>query len=297
MAVKLNTTEFIKRAINKHGDKYNYSKSIYIGSKDKIYIICKDHGLFNQTAFDHLSGCGCPKCDPTSRIGTKEFIKRSNIIHNNIYDYSLCKYGKDNYQLVKIICKDHGIFKQRPWAHLKGHKCPNCVNNRKLSNEEFINRCSDIHKGRYDYSNCVYNSRRGDVIIICKKHGPFTQTARVHLSGHGCGKCNMSVLEKHLALKLDELNIVYEIEKRFDECRNVYPLPFDFYIPLLNILIECDGVQHFKAIDYFGGEKRLEKQIINDEIKNKFVKNNNYILYRFTNTLEIDNFILNLEYG
>ena len=54
--------EFIKRSIEKHINKYNYSKVEYVNSKYKVIITCKKHGDFKQTPNEHLSGKGCPKC-------------------------------------------------------------------------------------------------------------------------------------------------------------------------------------------------------------------------------------------
>ena len=54
--------DFIKESIEVHGDKYNYSKSKYITTDDKIEIICPDHGSFFQVAYTHLNGTGCPTC-------------------------------------------------------------------------------------------------------------------------------------------------------------------------------------------------------------------------------------------
>lgn len=57
-----NTEEFIIKAIKIHGDVFNYSKVKYVCNRDKVIIICKDHGDFKQIPNSHLSGQGCPKC-------------------------------------------------------------------------------------------------------------------------------------------------------------------------------------------------------------------------------------------
>ena len=59
----LTTDEFIEKALRVHGDKYDYSESIYSGTKIPITIICPEHGKFNQTPNDHLNGKGCPSCN------------------------------------------------------------------------------------------------------------------------------------------------------------------------------------------------------------------------------------------
>src|SRR5579885_1686431 len=85
--------EFIKKAIKKFGNKYNYSLVIYINNRTKIIIICPIHGKYLQTPQDHLtrSKYGCPKCN--SRISNKEeFIIKAKSIHGDFYDYSIVEY-------------------------------------------------------------------------------------------------------------------------------------------------------------------------------------------------------------
>lgn len=59
---KLTTEEFIKKAREVHGDRYDYSKVVSVSSKEKITIICPEHGEFLQSPQKHLSGQGCPNC-------------------------------------------------------------------------------------------------------------------------------------------------------------------------------------------------------------------------------------------
>lgn len=87
---------------------------------------------------------------------------------------------------------------------------------------------------------------------------------------------------------LIENQINFIPQKRFDDCRHINPLPFDFYLPNYNTCIEFDGIQHFKPIDYFGGEKEFQSRKINDEIKTKYCENNNIHLIRLPYTLSDD---------
>jgi len=60
---KLNTKEFIQKAKEIHGDKYDYSLVDYKTNKDKVKIICKEHGVFEQTPTTHIyKKSGCYKC-------------------------------------------------------------------------------------------------------------------------------------------------------------------------------------------------------------------------------------------
>jgi hypothetical protein len=295
MPSKLTTEKFIEKSKIKHGDKYDYSKVVYTLAKDKVTIICKTHGEFIQTASDHLGGCGCQECDPTKRFTGDTFIEKSKLIHGDKFDYSKVVYGKNNYDPVEILCKTHGHFMQRPWQHLRGQGCPKCSNNTLMTNEQFIERCREKHADKWDYSITQYSGRRKEVSIICKKHGVFNQKAMLHLDGWGCRKCKTSRLEDYLSNKLNEIREPFKRDKRFEDCKNKNPLPFDFYLPLRNILVECDGIQHREAIPHFGGEERLEYQLENDKIKTNWTKKNAIQLFRLSDNLQIDDFIEKLK--
>ena len=119
-----NTSDFIRDAKRIHKNKYDYSKSSYVGALKKIEIICPIHESFFQTPNGHLNGHGCYKCGNNTRT-TKTFISDASKIHNNLYDYSEVNYI-DLVHKVAIKCKLHGTFYQTPNSHLKGSGCPKC---------------------------------------------------------------------------------------------------------------------------------------------------------------------------
>ena len=124
------------------------------------------------------------------RLNTEIFIERSKEIHNNKYDYSFVEY-KNNKSKVKIMCKKHGLFEQRPDGHLKGCGCNKCdIDNRTEKLDNFIKKASIIHNNKYDYSLVDYKNAKTTIKIICKEHGIFEQlpTTHTHLK-HGCLRC------------------------------------------------------------------------------------------------------------
>lgn len=130
MPRKLTQEEFIQRARKAHGDKYDYSKAEYKGSKTKVCIICPIHGEFWQKAESHLEGQGCVICGNISASNKRhytqqDFINKSIGIHGNKYDYSLVEY-KTSKDKVIIICPYHGAFEQDAVSHLRGCGCPEC---------------------------------------------------------------------------------------------------------------------------------------------------------------------------
>jgi hypothetical protein len=125
----LNTKKFIERSISVHGQRFNYSLVEYVNNETKVKIICGHHGVFLQAPRDHLTGKLCPKCRyDANKSNTGEFIERSITVHGDLYDYSSVHYSYNDVK-VKIICKVHGDFLQKPNSHLQGHGCPECADN------------------------------------------------------------------------------------------------------------------------------------------------------------------------
>ena len=188
------TEEWIEKAKEVHGYKYDYSKVIYKNSRDKVIIICKKHGEFEQIPTDHLCKKGCSKCSGSYKYTTKEWIEKAKEVHGNKYDYSKVEYKKALKKII-IICPEHGEFKQRAVSHLRGHCCNKCgiilggVKQRS-NNEKWIEKAKEVHGNKYDYSKVNYEKSNKKVMITCSKHGEFKQTPTIHLLGNGCSKCS-----------------------------------------------------------------------------------------------------------
>jgi len=198
---KYSNNEFIKKAEEIHGNKYDYSKTLYNGMYDNIIIICKKHGEFTQLPTTHINkGCGCTECGKEKisemfKSNTNDFIIKAKEIHGDKYDYSKVNYTFSD-EIVTIICKEHGDFYIIPNSHLRGSACFKCgkiksgLSNRKTI-EEFIIQATKIHDNKYDYSKTIYTTNKESVTIICKTHGEFKQNPFTHLNGScGCIKCN-----------------------------------------------------------------------------------------------------------
>lgn len=272
MGKKLTISDFVKKAREVHGDKYNYSKVEYAGTHKSVCIICPKHGEFWQRPDCHLNGNGCSKCGIENISSTKEeFINKAREVHGDKYDYSKVEYVNSRTN-VCIICPEHGEFKQTPDGHLKGQGCPKCNGGVKLNTNEFIKMAREVHGDKYDYSKVEYVDSHTKVCILCPKHGEFWQTPSNHLKGQGCPNCNNNKLESEIKLMLDEQGIKYNYRER--KIPWLKGLELDFYIPDKNIAIECQGIQHFKPIEYFGGEEKYKYTIENDSKKRKLCEEN-----------------------
>jgi hypothetical protein len=296
-----NRDTFLEKCYNKWSDVYSYDLTEYNGSHEYIEYVCKSHGLIRQKAYQHLKN-GCGKC---SRIkyNKEYFIDNSISMHGDDYDYSLIKEVDGINSHVYIICKKHGKFKQNVLIHLNGVGCKKCYyESMKLSLSEFFNRANEIHNYTYDYKNTKYIDYNTKVNILCKKHGEFNQLPIHHLRGSGCPICRSSKGELRISKFLEENGIKFIYNKKFKDCKFKNELPFDFYLPDINICIEYDGELHFKEIEKFGGKEKLKYYQNNDRIKNEYCEKNKIKIIRikytdFENIEEKLNFLLNYIYN
>lgn len=128
------------------------------------------------------------------KCNTEQFIEKAIKVHGDLYDYSLVEYITNQVK-VKIICKVHGVFEQRPNDHTS-HKngCNKCAIDRlkgkiTLSQDEVIARFREIWNDHFDYSKFVYTGIFDKSIITCKIHGDIVKSANHHLQGSGCWEC------------------------------------------------------------------------------------------------------------
>jgi hypothetical protein len=188
----------IEKARAVHGDKYDYSKTVYKGYNTYVEIICPDHGPFFQIPRKHLGGRGCIKCRDARARGS--FRKdEAHQIHGNRYDYSRVTYVNVDTK-VEIVCPEHGAFWQTPYHHINVKKgCARCGgiksgDSTRLTTKEFITNARAVHGNFYDYSRCRYVNAKSSVEIVCDTHGAFHQTPTNHVSGRlGCPKCGSNV--------------------------------------------------------------------------------------------------------
>jgi hypothetical protein len=220
---KYTTSEYINLCVKKHGDKFDYSNTLYINSNSKIKYLCKKcNNEVEQLAREHLKS-GCKYC---YSLTTQKFIKKSIEIHGSKYDYSKVNYN--GYNKVDIICKKHGIFKQSPMHHIHSKQgCPKCktskgereiINYLESSNINYIyqKKFENLPKLRFDfyipnYNICIeYNGLQHYEAVkwFGGKNALIRQQNRDFLKKEYCDK-NKIILE---IIKYDD-NIQQSLEK------------------------------------------------------------------------------------
>lgn len=286
MSRKKTKEEFIEKANIIHKNKYDYSLVEYVNNKTKVKIICPRHGLFEQLPNDHENGRGCKKCadeyvSELFSMSKEEFIKRANNIHDNKYDYSLVEYKNDKTK-IKIICPRHGMFEQTPASHLSESGCKECGNeNKKISDKQIFASLPETFKNyiilEKEKHTCNYLIQ-GECVFCGNKKQKIFSSWKYDDSVCDCQKDDYFA-EKQTEIFLKNHNFQFERRKTFPTLKDKKMLSFDFHVPSVNLLIECQGEQHYRSKNFGGcfkdlAEKNFKIQQYHDLLKRKFTKEN-----------------------
>lgn len=273
--------ELIKRSKEKFGDKFDFSKAVWKGSRKKLEIVCPIHGSF--WAFPRqftLNKYECPKCNSKIKYTTEEFINLCKKNHpDKNYDYSKVVYTHSTNKIT-VTCPIHGEFYPLATAFVSGQSdCPQCnIESYKLGKEEFVRRSRKLHGDYYSYDKVEYKNIETKVTITCPKHGDFEQIPNSHLKGCGCPKCARdntapSKGEALIMKFLDKHNIKYHFQYEITTkhlARNSNIIRVDFALKRNGhiYIIEYNGKQHYKYIPFFhsGGIIDFEKQQNRDNL-------------------------------
>lgn len=219
----------------------------------------------------------------------------------------LYNYNNTNSTYARCIC-DCGNETIANMSNIKNGHTKSCGCYEKSSRYNRNNHYIDIKGQKFGMLTVIEKtdkrSTNGSMIWKCKCDcGNYTEAntsnlKRLHTFSCGCRhRSKTEILINNL---LSSLNIKFEEEKRFEDCKNssnTDMLPFDFYIKDKNLIIEYDGQHHFESIPHWGGDEKFKHTIENDNIKNQYCIDNNITLLRLPYTLknnEIKEKILNI---
>jgi Zn finger protein HypA/HybF involved in hydrogenase expression len=294
---RITQDDYLCRVDHIHGTTYDHSLIQFEHMRDKIVVVCRDHGQFWPTAANYLAGRGCPDCGSSRAAGKRtpklvlkidEVLARFREIHGDQYDYTKVVYGHSNCY-VEIVCRQHGSFLQAPSSHWMGKGCPECgrvtrAANQVLTTEEVIARFRQLHGDRYDYTDTEYGRFRQHVMIRCRRHGSFRQTPQAHLEGKGCPRCSQSSGETRAAAWLLERGIEFTVEfpvaiEGSTRCR------FDFFLPDQCAFLEIDGPHHYAPVQYAGMSLEKAQHVFQqtqrrDALKGNWATENGVLVYR-----------------
>lgn len=256
------------------------------------YRYCHSVEKYGQYYCNHCSG---------TQIAKITFHKRQDRLYSQLID--LCK--DINYQpltkkeeIVKntsritYVCNNGHKNSMRLSNLLSGKRCPDChkleCRKKYKNSDEYVKNAIELYGGTWKNYGEYVNRYERNLIISCPScHKDFTTSFVLFTqhSGQLCPDCSnkMSVGESKIKAYLDEKGILYEREKWFSDCRDINPLPFDFYLPETNEIIEFDGKQHFDETHLFSHTptSTVKKH---DQIKNEYCISHNIHLIRIPYT-------------
>ena len=235
---KLGKENFIIKSNIIHDNRYLYDLVEYTNNKTKVKIICKIHGVFNVRVKDHMCGIGCRTCFLEKiKKSQKDFLSDCLKVHGDRYEYHLVDYLGNKIK-VKIVCKIHGTFEQKPNSHIGSRNgCPKCKkskgeihissilvreNKKYLEQYSFID-CKYINVLKYDfylpeYNVCIeYNGRQHyeEIKHFGGKESFDIQITRDNIKSNYCIDNNIQLFiikyDEDIELRMMELLISLDI--------------------------------------------------------------------------------------
>lgn len=198
-----------------------------------------------------------------------------NLVGKTFGELTVIEQAEGKHQQRYWICKCScgQITKPIPTCHLKsghtkscGHLQFNNLLGQKFNKLTVINDVKNSYKSKYWLCKCDC----GNIVTVRGDH-------LINNEIKSCG-CERSFGEAIIEKCLKENNYSYEKEYSFNELKgNNYTLRFDFAIfkdSQIFCLIEYQGAQHYKSVDYFGGDAAFEKRKNYDELKRQYCRDN-----------------------
>lgn len=268
----------------------------YINAKTKILHHCLKHDVYWEVAPDDvLHGRGCKQCGKekcrNSRLKSHDqYVYEVGLINPNIVVVGQYAGNKTS---IEHYCKIHNIFWNiSPDGILGGYGCSECRKEKisyknSKTHEQYV---AEVAATNPDIEVIEkYIGANTQILHRCKIDGYewLAQPANI-LNGCGCPQCNESSGERKIRQWLQNHNIEYTFQKIFADCKDQKQLPFDFYIPTYNTCIEYDGEQHFRPVDFWGGNESFKRLQLHDSIKTKYCKDNDIHLIRISYNQNIE---------
>lgn len=298
------TYEDIKSIVNKDGyelistineieDKYKYTAKgkLFIKKKAIIYIKCAICGEVYNVTFDAFYN-GTRHYDCARKIASMNNRYTIKDISNQLAQEGYSFVDSSQYKTKDSMCTlkcPRGHIWDTTLHNFDHYKCPYCKEEDRLVDNynKLINFLHSINYIFISYKHSEDNTcfTNGYVTYCCNNNHITTQSVNGLYSGKRCGKCSTTKGENMISKILQQYNISFEFQHKFKDCIDKDCLPFDFYIPSLNITIEYDGVGHFKPIDFAGkGKKWAEENFKtiqrHDNIKTQYCINKGIKLIR-----------------
>lgn len=289
------TEQFIEECRENHPDieNYDFSKTD-LSKKDslgRVIITCKKHGDFKVRPLQFKRGQGCLKC--SGYIKDDEEVKKElSLIHPEL-DFSETEFSKhDDKYRVSVFCPKHGYRFLNYYNLIYGQGCDLCrfdkIREKEvLKIEDFMQRKDLFHKNddyTYDKVDLLNKDENSKITVTCKKHGDFKVNVFNFLNrGCGCPSCRASRMERIVRDFLVKEGFEFTQQETFSWLGKQ---SLDFYLPKMRMAIECQGGQHFRPIEKFGGKEAFNALVKRDERKRQLCEKNGIKILYFSDEKE-----------
>lgn len=251
----------------------------FILTKTKITVWCKNpnHKYSKPELSKFIKGARCRQCLTDSKKlnyqDIKKYFKRFN------YELLSTEY-KNNHASLKIKCPKGHIF-YMSFSHFKdGQRCHECYDIGKNRRLKYDDVKTYIESFGYKLLSTEYINNSSKLLVQCDKGHKYKVAYSNFQQGRRCPYCNESSGEIRVREILEKYNIKFIAQYRFKDCKFKQCLPFDYYLPQYNILIEYDGQQHYDIVDCFGGLDNFINTKIRDTVKSVYCKEKSIKLIR-----------------
>lgn len=190
MNIDLHKERFLNKAIQKHGNRYDYSHVNYIKSSIHVDIVCDIHGIFSQTPANHLAGNGCPICNPFFRpVSNCDFISRVSAL---LPDIEILEEYISYESYIRVADKFGIVYRVKSGNLINGTR-PTIAS---AVDKDFAFEIKSrlVHGNKYTYDKSRYTRNRDKITITCPDHGDFECIAANHIAGRGCKLCRNEII-------------------------------------------------------------------------------------------------------
>ena len=249
------------------GKGYAYAEPLggFKNMRQKLTIVCPEHGEFYQQVQAHLKGQSCPKCSKlrASRkisLSWPDFLERAATAHpERGYIYEEPVGGKQGGKhKLRITCPVHGLFLQTPETHLAGkYGCPQCAREAVADALRYgLEQTAEVslapHPGKYELITTPENfggfQEKLELHCSCQRkdgsvHGSFTALPTNLSRGKGCPACvgRISKAELEIDEFIRSLGL-HTIRARGRDLPGLGQQELDIYVPDRAVAVEHNGL-------------------------------------------------------
>jgi len=268
----------------KKGADYTWLEPV-LRSKDKPLVrheVCKM--VYRVRVSNFMRGVRCPYCHAKSS-GVKQRKSNEDFLAEVLLlpDGDSYHWEEPYVTAVKKIRVTHTLcgktYMVTPNKFLSGCRCPYCYGNKKYTNEEWLEKAVLLPKGgEYKWLSPYVNSKAKMQVEHTVCSHVYSVTPSNFIWGKRCPYCFSSTGEDIIESLLSTAGVSHTRQAKFKGLVDSRELSYDFFLEKKGVLIEYNGYQHYYPVEFFGGEKTYEKQVLHDNMKARYALNKGYTL-------------------